>query len=107
VATQFFLAVDSLFPDIEEGDELEEEHQLFIPFPLTMKKIPGQPYRGSDPEWREFVRLSKDPQAQRRVRGKVPVLICRKCTLRLLMCPLQTTLPTSPSTRPYRLPYLL
>jgi hypothetical protein len=41
-------------------DDGEEEVLLFIPFPLTLEKFDPQPYTGRDPEWQEFVRISKD-----------------------------------------------
>ncbi|KAK4233485.1 hypothetical protein C8A03DRAFT_47980 [Achaetomium macrosporum] len=70
VTQAFLVALPALFPEVEDDDEHEDD-PLFIPFPFTTKKIPGRPYRGSDPEWREFVRLSKDPQSLRRVRDYV------------------------------------
>lgn len=50
-------------------EELEEERKpLFIPFPLTTQQLQPQPYRGSDPEWQEFIKFSKDQGAAKRVR---------------------------------------
>ncbi|PQE20398.1 hypothetical protein CJF30_00001702 [Rutstroemia sp. NJR-2017a BBW] len=44
--------------------ELEEidEKPLFIPFPGTTKQVKPRPYKGSDPEWQEFVKFSKNPE---------------------------------------------
>ena len=52
--------------------ELEEEQKpLFIPFPGTTKKIAPQPYRGSDPEWQEFIKFSKDQELAQSVREEL------------------------------------
>ena len=54
----------------DEEEEDEEEHKpLFIPFPGTTKELKPAPYSGSDPEWREFVKISKDKELIKRVRG--------------------------------------
>lgn len=42
---------------------------LFIPFPGTTKQLPVTPYRGSDPEWQEFIKFSQDLTAGKKVRG--------------------------------------
>jgi hypothetical protein len=52
------------------AEELEEvEEPIFIPFPGTVKELKRRPYRGSDPEWQEFVKFSKDRPLQNKVRG--------------------------------------
>ena len=51
------------------GEEEEAEEPIFIPFPGTVKELKKRPYRGSDPEWQEFVKFSKDKNAQTKVRG--------------------------------------
>ena len=51
------------------AEELEEDKPLFIPFPGTTKELKPKPYRGSDPEWQEFVKFSKDRPLQEKVRG--------------------------------------
>jgi hypothetical protein len=50
-------------------EEIENQKPIFIPFPGTTKKLKPKPYRGSDPEWQEFVKFSKDRPLQNRVRG--------------------------------------
>ena len=48
----------------------EEDHKpLFIPFPGTTKQLKPVPYKGTDPEWQEFVRLSKQPTQVQRIKG--------------------------------------
>ncbi len=55
----------------EEIREMESEEQkpFFIPFPGTTKQLPPKPYKGSDPEWQEFVKFSKDKDLAKQVRG--------------------------------------
>jgi hypothetical protein len=55
--------------DLPAEAEEEAEEPIFIPFPGTVKELKRKPYRGSDPEWQEFVRFSKDKNAQTKVRG--------------------------------------
>lgn len=56
--------------DEETRKELEEQgDSIFIPFPGTTKQIQPPPYRGSDPEWQEYIKFSKDPALGKRVRG--------------------------------------
>lgn len=51
-------------------EELEEDLKpFFIPFPGTTKQLKPVPYKGSDPEWQEFIKFSKDPKQAQRVRG--------------------------------------
>ncbi|KFY78934.1 hypothetical protein V499_02018 [Pseudogymnoascus sp. VKM F-103] len=52
--------------DSETPEELEDA--LFIPFPGTIKQIPQSPYRGSDPEWQEYIKFSKDLELIKKVR---------------------------------------
>jgi hypothetical protein len=75
------------FPEIEieiqEGgeEEEEEEHEesdfadessLFIPLTWT-KKLPRSFYKGSDPEWQEFVKVSKDKARHKKIQCKHPL----------------------------------
>jgi len=41
---------------------------VFIPFPLTTKRLDPQPYRGLDPEWQEFIRIARDKELQSRLK---------------------------------------
>lgn len=51
-----------------EDEEDEEDHSIFLPFPLTIKEIKPLPYKGTDPEWIEFVKFSKSQELNRSVR---------------------------------------
>ncbi|KAG0651316.1 hypothetical protein D0Z07_2130 [Hyphodiscus hymeniophilus] len=60
-------AGDLDLPDTSDEEEVEEGG-IFIPFPLTTKELEPRPYRGSDPEWQEFIKFSKDQELAKRVR---------------------------------------
>ena len=70
-------AVDAL--QTLPAEELEDEVKpLFIPFPGTTKQLKPVPYRGSDPEWQEFVKFSKDKKLAQKVRGRCEfVYVCK------------------------------
>lgn len=55
---------DQMEKEEEEGDDV-----IFIPLLGTTKEIPPKPYRGTDPEWQEFVTLSKDAKLMARIKG--------------------------------------
>ncbi|CAJ2500745.1 Uu.00g035980.m01.CDS01 [Anthostomella pinea] len=46
----------------KERQELDDEdlEPLFIPFPGTTKMVEPLPYRGSDPEWQAYLKISKN-----------------------------------------------
>ncbi|KAK0658026.1 hypothetical protein B0T16DRAFT_363347 [Cercophora newfieldiana] len=48
--------------------EQEFLDDVFIPFPLTTRRLDPQPYRGTDPEWQEFVRIAKDKDLQTKLK---------------------------------------
>jgi hypothetical protein len=60
---------ESGLPDLPEDDEEEEDESFFIPFPGTTKQLEPKPYRGTDPEWQEYIKFSKDQELAKRVRG--------------------------------------
>jgi hypothetical protein len=51
-----------------EAEEGEEDSILFLPFPFTTKEVNQSPYKGSDPEWKAFVKVNKDPKLQKQMR---------------------------------------
>jgi hypothetical protein len=63
----------------EEEDEEEEEYDdaiLFLPTGFSRKK-PATFYKGSDPEWQEFVRVARDRKRVARIRRmKAPCSSC-------------------------------
>lgn len=67
--------LDKLELDEETSKEMDEQGaSIFIPFPGTIKQVQPPPYRGSDPEWQEYVKFSKDLALGKRVRGMVKPL---------------------------------
>ncbi|THZ89215.1 hypothetical protein D6C84_00267, partial [Aureobasidium pullulans] len=76
------------FPDIEieiqEGEEAEEprisdsefadEDSYFIPLTWA-KKLPRSFYKGSDPEWQEFVKVSKDKARHKKIQSELVKIV--------------------------------
>lgn len=68
--TVVFSPLDKLDLDEETAKEMDDQGgSIFIPFPGTIKQVQPVPYRGSDPEWQEYVKFSKDPALGKRIRG--------------------------------------
>jgi hypothetical protein len=53
----------------DEEEEGDENSILFIPFPGTTKAVTPKPYKGSDPEWQEYIKISKDTELGKRIRS--------------------------------------
>nr|POF19906.1 hypothetical protein CFP56_52155 [Quercus suber] len=51
-----------------------EEDSLFIPMTWS-KKLPRSWYRGSDPEWQEFVKVAKDKPRQKRINDELVQMV--------------------------------
>lgn len=56
----------------EQADDEEDEPIFFLPFPFTTKQIAQPPYKGTDPEWQEFLKVNKDPQKQSEIKCEGP-----------------------------------
>ncbi|OLN81497.1 hypothetical protein CCHL11_10311 [Colletotrichum chlorophyti] len=76
VLNPFFRHVDREYESLSAAekkaldDEMEEETEpWFIPFPFTTKQVAQPPYKGTDPEWQQYVRISKDKELQKRIRS--------------------------------------
>ena len=56
----------------EERQELEEEaaEPIFIPFPGFTKTVEPVPYRSTDPEWRAYVKVSRNQALLSSIRGQ-------------------------------------
>ncbi|KAK3937507.1 hypothetical protein QBC46DRAFT_267321 [Diplogelasinospora grovesii] len=63
--------------DPTSQDELDELDSLFIPFPLTTRMLEPQPYSGSDPEWREFIKIAKNKELQTKIRQDIANIVLR------------------------------
>lgn len=63
-----------------EAGFFDGSENVFIPLPLTTKMVKQPPYRGSDPEWIEFIRVSKDKELQTAVREKLAAIVLREAS---------------------------
>ncbi|KAF7864086.1 hypothetical protein EAF04_007051 [Stromatinia cepivora] len=61
-------AAEEASKHIPEDDFQEAEQPLFIPFPGTTKQLPIVPYKGTDPEYQEFIKISKDTKLLDKIR---------------------------------------
>jgi hypothetical protein len=52
-----------------EGDDEEVDEGLFIPFGWPRQQ-PKSFYKGSDPEWQEFIKFAQDPSKHKDVQRK-------------------------------------
>ncbi|KAK3392695.1 hypothetical protein B0H63DRAFT_106 [Podospora didyma] len=62
---------------LEPGENEADQPALFLPLPLTTKKLEPQPYAGWSPEWKEFVRISRDKALQDRIRHGIAALVLK------------------------------
>ncbi|KAF5635470.1 uncharacterized protein FTJAE_6368 [Fusarium tjaetaba] len=55
----------------EEAEALHDpdEPLVFLPFPFTTKEVKQPPYRGSDPEWQTFVKVSQDKKLLQEIKS--------------------------------------
>lgn len=58
----------------EEGPFYADEDSTFIPMTWA-KKMPRTWYRGSDPEWQEFVKIAKDKQRHRKIQDELVQIV--------------------------------
>ncbi len=47
---------------------ISADEDIFIPCPFTIQEIPPVPYSGSDPEWREFIKIARDKELLANIR---------------------------------------
>ncbi|TQS39261.1 hypothetical protein Golomagni_00216 [Golovinomyces magnicellulatus] len=60
--------------ELPEASE-EDMEPLFFPLPLTWREIKQDSYRGSDPEWQEFVKFSQQHDLAQQVRRELANII--------------------------------
>ncbi|KAI1652773.1 hypothetical protein F4813DRAFT_394321 [Daldinia decipiens] len=62
-----------------ERQEMEEAEYdpIFIPLPFTMRMVPSEPYKSTDPEWQAFVRVSKNREKVRGIQSGLADLVCK------------------------------
>ncbi|KEY68455.1 hypothetical protein S7711_01229 [Stachybotrys chartarum IBT 7711] len=84
LCANIFLAIviDPLFDWLDEElpeDEAElkdaqPEYEFvgyFLPFPWKIKEVKEPPYKGSDPEWEQFVAINRDKKLQKAIRSEL------------------------------------
>lgn len=56
----------------QEADSMvdDDEPILFLPFPFTTSIVGQPPYKGTDPEWETFVKISHDPKHRKQIQGE-------------------------------------
>ena len=55
--------------ELPEEEVKELDDPIFVPFPFTTREVRSQPYSSRDPEWQMFCTISKDKDAQTKVRS--------------------------------------
>ena len=60
--------------DEDEDSEYTQEDSLFIPLTWS-KQMPKTFYRGSDPEWQEFVKVAKDKERHRKIQDELVQIV--------------------------------
>jgi hypothetical protein len=58
--------------ELDALDDLD----TFFPLPLTTRTIQPPPYSGQDPEWHEYIKISKNKALQKQIRGET--IVCRR-----------------------------
>lgn len=77
VFTKLFALLDALeeshdnghHTQADEDEEEEEDYGLFLPFPLWKELVAEPEYKGSDPEWQTFVKISRDSKQRQEIQG--------------------------------------
>lgn len=76
VLSPLLTAYEDIEKDLDEATKKELDKAIeeddgawFIPFPGTTKMVKPTPYKGTDPEWQEFIKFSKDQELAKRVRS--------------------------------------
>ncbi|KAI1105593.1 hypothetical protein F4804DRAFT_303930, partial [Jackrogersella minutella] len=71
----------------KERKELEEGllDPMFIPIPFTTRAVLSEPYRGSDPEWKTFIKISKNQELGKHIRNSLASMVCKAVSLSPLL----------------------
>lgn len=60
--------------EVEEGPYYADDDSLFIPMTWSTK-MPRQWYKGSDPEWQEFIKVAKDKGRHKKVQDELVQIV--------------------------------
>ncbi|KAI9850854.1 MAG: hypothetical protein M1838_004923 [Thelocarpon superellum] len=74
VATRPQGGVGPSYPPSTEDEEDETEDETFLPLGWA-RPMPSEPYKGTDPEWQEFVKFSRDRERGARVRHELADMV--------------------------------
>jgi hypothetical protein len=72
--------VDAELEDMTQEELDEEVEPLFIAMPFSVKMHDSPPYRGTDPEWQEFIKISKDKALGKQICSMLRPGIGRLCS---------------------------
>lgn len=63
----------------DDGPMYADEESTFIPLTWSTK-MPRSFYKGSDPEWQEFIRIAKDPARHKKIQDELVQIVFTGCT---------------------------
>lgn len=87
--------------DGQEEIDLDEDDPLFIPLTWPTE-MPREYYRGSDPEWQQFIRVAKDRKLQDQINKSLLSILSKNATM---LPPLANRLGKDPEVAKYMLDY--
>ncbi|KAK1827419.1 hypothetical protein QBC39DRAFT_176461 [Podospora conica] len=80
LAIYAFVSLADRYSELQGFDD-----EMLIPLPFTTTSIPSEPYGGSDPEWREFVKIARDTKAVVKIKRDLAENVARLISLRILV----------------------
>jgi hypothetical protein len=54
-----------------KGQREAARRPLFVPLPFTIEEVPAQPFKPTDPEFQEYIRISKDSELQSKLKEQI------------------------------------
>ncbi|KAJ8124918.1 hypothetical protein O1611_g8722 [Lasiodiplodia mahajangana] len=74
------------FTEEEVEEEEDDDEPLFIPFPGFTRTIEPLPYRGSDPEWETYVKVSRNEALLISMRARLADMACATVARHPVLC---------------------
>lgn len=72
--TVVFMPLARALDDPVLREQIQQESKAFYPVPFTTRAVDLPPYKGTDPEWQGYIRISKDKALQEKIRSEFPEL---------------------------------